>query len=269
MGRTDVIIRHVNENNKFNATKCPWHSERNCLFLLYNSKKFHCLFTSESKQWMLDDAKGSYDVPEEIHDLKVLNREMGDEYVLPFAFTFRERSGYTIGLFELQRDFYGPSLIDSRNLAEMYYSAVVFLCAECRRFGGAPPDFKHSSLLYTGNHPVLASVGSINSEKRNRDCNKELFSKKKWNRFLRKKTCITITRYFRNVRPDLFRKKFGPRNKCLLHESVNFNDETHRLICRSKKCNLAQVLERFVHLMRDDVVKTIIWKWIEESKQVI
>ena len=266
MGKTNVIIRHVNENDKYNATKCPWHSERNCFFLLYNSKKFHCLFTLESKQWFPNETTGSCDVPEEVHDLIVLHRELGDDYVLPFTFPFRERSGYAIALFELQREYYGPNSITVQNLAETYYAAVVFLCAECRRLGGAPPVFKWSTFLYADNHPVLASVGAGNSDKRNRDGNRELFSKKKWNRFLRKKTCIVITRYFRNVRPDLFRKKFGSKNKCLLHEDGMFNDETHRLICRSKRCSLAQVLENFIHLMKNDRIKCIILKWIEESK---
>lgn len=269
MGKIDIIVRHVNEMSNYNAFKCPWHTDRNCLMVIKtdNETRFHALFTNSSKQWRSYDLTESCDLPEDMYDLMIMNRELGDEYVLPFAYPFRERSGYTIGLYKLRSNLYDSDRITARNLSEMYYTLVVLLCAECRRFGGIAPVLRLSSFLYTNDHPVLANVGAANCEKRNRDGNRELFSKKKWNRFLRDKTCFAVMKYLRDIRPDLFRNKYGVRSKCLLKESENFDDETHKLICNYKNSNLADVLQQFIHLIKDDRLKWVIGKWIRESKQ--
>lgn len=267
MGKIDIIVRHVNEMPNYNASTCPWHTDRNCFLVMKNDARFHALFTNYSKQWRSYDLTESCDLPEDIYDLMVLNRELGDEYVLPFAYPFRERSGYTIGLYKMCTNLYDSTRITARNLSEMYYTLVVLMCAECRRLGGNAPVLRLSSFLYTNDHPVLVNLGAINCEKRNRDGNRELFSKKKWNRFLREKTCLAVIKYLRNIRPELFRNKFGARSDCFLKESENFDDATHKLICDHRKSNIADVLEHFIHLIKDSRIQCVIKNWIRESKQ--
>lgn len=269
MGKSDVIVRHVNEMSNYKASTCPWHTDRNCILVIntHNCSRFHAVFTNYSKEWRSYDLTGSCDLPEDVYDLKVLNKELGNEYVLPFVYHIRERSGYTIGFFRMRVELYDASRITVYNMGEMYYTFVVLLCAECRRLGGNAPVLRLSSFLYTDRHPVLVNIGATNCEKRNRDGNRELFSKKKWNRFLRGKTCQEITAYLRTIRPELFRNKFNSHMTCLLKEGGKFDDTTHKLICKNKKSSLAQVLEQFIDYVKNDQVKWVIGTWVRESKE--
>lgn len=267
MGKSDTIIAHIKENKYYSPSKCPWHHDRYCLLVLNNFdlKRYHCLFASHSIQWRAYSNTGSCDIPEQFYDVKLLAKEMGHEYVLPFAYAFRERSGYCIGLYELHVGLYGSNILTPDNLAETFYTMIVFLCAVCFRMGGNPPVFKFLSFLYTERHPVLADVGAQNAEKRNRLGNREALNKKKWSRFLKNRTGREVTRYLKLVRPDLFKKKCSTRSVCVLAETMKFDDRTHALICKSKKKSVSEILVEFMNLVPDERIKTMIAKWIEST----
>lgn len=152
-------------------------------------------------------------------------------------------------------------------LKETFMMFVVLFCSMCRRFGGNAPDMKRCTFLYdVSGHPIIADPGTINVEKRERIGHAEYFNVKKWTRILRRKTTRDVLRYVRANHPKFFKKKTVRGSKCILAE-CGFDDETHNLVCKSVKCPLVEVLEKFCHLIpeisvRDGPVK----RWIEEGK---
>lgn len=268
--RTQIIISHI-ENVNYSASRCPWHLDKQCFLLLnnYDSRRYHCLYANQSTQWKSYTLDQSCDLPEHYHDLIVLRRELGDEYVLPFSGQFKERSGYTIGLYELRCDLYGPPIIKPENFAETFYTFLVMFCAASQRLGGSVPHFKHCTFLYTHNHPVLTDLGSKNVAGRERLGHREFLNEKKWARFMRRRTTRDVVRYTRVVHPNFFKKKAVKGSKCILVEQLDdgsvLNDETHAMVCKSGKMSLLEVLSQFRHMMPNSRVRCqLVEGWISK-----
>lgn len=267
MSRSESIISNLNENKKVCATNCPWHFQKGCFLLKNNEnqREFHCLYIRSSNYWISYSVSESCDIPEQYSDLIQLRRKLGVEYVLPFADHIRERSGYTIGKFELRVGLHSSNIIEPKSLAEVFYTLIVLLCATCKQFGGHPPILKLMTFLYTKTHPVLCDVGSKNVEKRVRIGHRPFMKQKSWLRFLNNRTSLEVYRYLKLIRPDLFKKKCN--GICLLNENVSFNDATHSLICKSKKQNLITILKDYMFLLPDDTVADVIQTWILDVEQ--
>lgn len=271
--RTDTLLSHVNNVN-LAGSRCPWHFEKPCFLILNNfdSKRFHCLYGNQSIQWKpYGILETSCDIPEHFYDLiKLREGDLGKKYTLKFATHFRERSGYTIGLFHMDREMYGPPIVKSQSFKETFYTFLVIFCALCKRFGGNVPNLKICTFLYTHTHPVITDGGATNSEKRERIGNGEYLNVKKWSRFLKRKTTRDVVRYVRLYHPQFFKKKARRGSKCILVEGDSLDAETHDLICKSSKMPLLHVLERFQHLMPDDKVREqVIGSWINDHKSVL
>lgn len=265
MSDADRIISHI-DSPYFAASKCPFHFDRSCFLILNNFDKyrFHCLYALESMEWKSYNASPSCDIPEHFYDLLMLNGELGNDYVLPFNRHFRERSGYTVGMFKLVPNTYDAKILKPRHFKETFYTMIVFLSAISRRLGGFVPNLKLCSFLYTEKHPILVSLGSRNVKKRERFGKKEFFNAKKWTRFMRKKTSRDVIRYLKIIHPEFFKKKM--KNNCILNEV--FDDETHDLICKSGKLSLQDILEKFQHLMPDEKVrKLVIEEWLQKERK--
>lgn len=267
--RTQTIISHI-DNVHLSASRCPWHLDKQCFLLLnnFNSRRFHCLYANQSTQWKSCTLDHSCDLPEHFYDLVVLRKELGDEYVLPFSSHFKERSGYTIGLYELGCDLYGPPIIASEAFAENFYTLLVMFCAVSRRLGGNVPLLKHCTFLYTHRHPVLTDLGAKNAGGRERLGHYEFLNAKKWTRFLRRRTTRDVVRYTRVVHPNFFKKKTRKGSKCILAERLDdgtvLDDEVHEMVCKSTKMPLLEVLTRFRHLMPDGRVCRLVDGWLSE-----
>ncbi|GBN83867.1 hypothetical protein AVEN_57375-1 [Araneus ventricosus] len=264
MSETDRIISHI-ENTNYAASKCPYHFNRSCFLVLNNfdSMRYHCLYALDAIQWKSYDASRSADIPEHFYDLIVLRKDLGSEYVLPFNRHFRERSGYTVGMFHMKTGIYNAKIVTPEHFKETFYTMIVFLCAIAKRLGGTVPNLKLCSFLYTETHPILTSISSNNVNKRERFGNKEYFNIKKWTRFMKNKTSLDIIRYFKLIYPEFFKKKM--KNECILNDL--FDDETHKLICKNRKTCLKELVEKFLHLMPDDRVRIyIVRDWIEMLK---
>lgn len=286
MGKSDRIVRHVNEMPQYDAYQCQWHVDCNCLVIHRSADgrtktHYHAVFVDSSNLWKsINPNSGSCDIPEEIYDMIALNRELGDGLVLPFAFHFRERSGATLGLFRLADSFQNPSQVGVPELARAFYLLVVILCSQCRRFGGTVPVLKHSSFVYDpSGRPVLANVGDHHHHKRDRGegtrrrkrmrmGDEPPIDKRQWHRFLAGgKTCIEVMQYLRVLRPELFRNKYRGGD-CLLRANLPFDDVTHQLICRNRNATLIKVLEQFSSLIRDDErLSASVQKWIRDFRQ--
>lgn len=266
MGRTktEQIISHVAEHVHYSPSKCPWHFNHSCFLLLnnFNERKFHALYANQAIVWKSYTLDQSCTIPEGYYDMMHLNREFGSRYVLKFVTDFRERSGYTIGLFEIQPHLYSPRILKPAYLGETFYTMLVLFCAACRQFGGNPPVLKFMSFIYRQTHPVLADIGS--TEHRERLGRMDYVNEKKWSRFLKKRTTREILRYLRLVHPDFFKKKCSPRSRCILSEEVYFDDETHALVCKSQKLNIRTVLQNFQHLMPCDNVRASVNTWLRK-----
>lgn len=122
--------------------------------------------------------------------------------------------------------------------------------------------------MYSQRHPVLCDIGRNNAENRERlGCREEHFNRKKWLRFLRRKTLRDVIRYLRVVFPLYFQKK-KKNKRCILNEPGDedtFDLETHELICQSEKKSLLQILKEYRHLMPDDTIKTqVIDTWLDD-----
>lgn len=267
--RVKSIIRHI-DNANYSVSQCPFHFEKPCFIMLnnFNQERFHCLFAKDSILWKAYSISKSCDIPEHFYDLVQLQKQLGDEYVLPFVRHFRESSGYTIGMFHQDIHLYPPTKIKRSAMKETAITLVVFLCAACRQLGGSAPLVRHFSFVYTPDHPVMCDIGSPNVEVRERISNrKEHFNDKKWTRFMCRKTTRDVIRYLKVVFPHYFQKKQKGK-RCILDETEEcFDGETHELICHNEKLCLASFLWKFRHFLpdphlRENVVRT----WIEELK---
>lgn len=270
--RVKSLVRHINnDNNYFVTNRCSYHFDRPCLELcnFHEEKKYHCLYANHSMCWKsYSEDTQSCDIPEHFNDMIQLARELGNEYVLPFAGHFREMSGYTIGKFRLDVFLYPPNKIERHVFKETVFTMVVFLSAVCYRLGGATPNLKHFSFVYSQCHPVLCDIGSQNADGRERlSHQREHFNDKKWSRFMCRKTIRDVIRYLRVVFPLYFQKKKKGMRCVLQEKEACFDQETHELVCQSEGLSIVQVLSRYKHLIPSAVVRRdVIEEWIQNLK---
>lgn len=270
--RVKSLIRHIQKQNPhFSASLCVFHFNKPCLTLLnnFNSERFHCLFSNQASRWMSYSITKSCDIPEHFNDMMILNRILGDRYVLPFAGHFREETGYTIGMFRQNVGMYPPHIIDPSNFVETVFTMIVFFVAVCHRLGGNAPNMKFFSVLYTKDHPVLCDIGNHNVENRERHTDrKEHFNKKKWKKFMQRRTHKPVVQYLKAYFPKFFQKKKKGK-VCILNEAEKpFPDETHRLVCKSDKKSLLNIFKEFRHLMGDGNISSgLLVDWIASVEE--
>lgn len=228
----------------------------------FNKERFHVLFANRAAMWKSYTVTQSCDLPDHFYDMILLNRKLGDEYVLPFASQFRESSGYTVAMFRQDVDLYAPIIIDKGSFKKMTFAMIVIYVAVCFRMGGVTPDIKQFSFIYTREHPVLCDMGGLNGEKKEWVNGKERFDNKKWSKFLHKKKIINIIRFLKGYYPKYFQKK-KPGARCILYddERLPFDDETHSLICQNGF--FIDVLRNFRQLMPDQTIQKEIQSWID------
>lgn len=136
--------------------------------------------------------------------------------------------------------------------------------------GGNAPNINHFSFLYTKTHPVLCDVGQYNVENRER-INHRIghFNKKKWKKFMKRKTSIKIIQFLKSRFPKFFQKK--KKNKiCVLNEDEghHFSDQTHKLICQSTSLPLLEIIKNFYDLLSSHrVTYSILYDWIESVER--
>lgn len=259
------IIKNVKRQYpEYNLCGCIFHSNRTCLTLLnaFDRERFHCLYTIDANGWRSYSVTKSCDLPDYVYDLILLNQLLGDEYVLPFASQFRESSGYTICMFRQNIELYPPNIIERSAFKEMAFATIVLYVAVCERLGGVTPDIRFFSFLYTPDHPVLCNIGRFNTQKRERIDDVDRFSRKRWVKLLRRKTCEKIIRYLKLYFPTFFQKKKKGK-RCILNEEEGhpFDDVTHKLFCHSYF--LIEVLDVFRDLMPDPHIRDdLIPRWI-------
>lgn len=271
--RVKSIIRHIKKQYPdYSLSECIFHKNKPCLTLLNNfdKERFHCLFANHAVIWKSYSITKSCDLPDHIYDMILLNRLLGDEYVLPFASSFRESSGYTVAMFRQNLHLYTPIIIDRGTFKRMTFAMIVIYVAVCYRMGGVTPDIKLFSLVYTKDHPVLCDMGALNAEKKELIDGKERFDRKKWITFLSKKRMVNIIRFLKGYFPKYFQKK-KPGKRCILYDGehgIPFDDETHALICQNKY--LIDVLQKFKHLIPNLIIRDIkIKKWIKLAKIIV
>lgn len=267
--RVKSIIRHVKKQYPdYSLSECIFHTNKPCLTLLNNfdTERFHCLFANRAAIWKSYTITQSCDLPDHVFDMILLNRLLGDEYVLPFASQFRESSGYTVAMFRQDVDLYSPIVIDKGSFKTMTFAMIVIFVAVCFKMGGVTPDIKQFSFAYTKEHPVLCDMGGLNAEKKELVDGKERFRKKKWSKFLHKKKIINITRFLKGYYPKYFQKKKAGK-RCILYDDdqLPFDDETHSLICQNGY--FIDVLQNFRHLMPDlKIQNALIQEWIDKAQ---
>lgn len=264
------IIRHVRRQYPdYSLAECTFHLNRPCLTLLnnFNNERFHCLYAYDSVIWRSYSVMKSCDVPDHMHDMMLLHRSLGDEYVLPFASHFRESSGYTVAMFRLRAPLYTPVIIDRGGFKGMMFAMIVLYVAVCFRMGGVTPNIKYLSFVYTPEHPVLCDVGSQNVSKKEIIDGKERFNNKRWIKFLRRKKVMSISRYLKVYYPNYFQKKKKGR-RCILNDGdtgLGFDDLTHNLVCGNPY--LVDALDKFRQLMPDPKIRDeLISLWVNMAK---
>lgn len=261
------IVRHI-EHVEFTATLCNIHT-RKCCFLIHNNfneNRYHCLFAKSSTLWKSITSSPSCDLPEHVYEMIEMHKLLGSEYVLPFARSFRERTGYTIAMFYQPINLYSPRKITHATLKETAYAFIFFFCIACQRLGGNVPDLRKFLFLFTAYHPVLCDLGKHNVETRVRLINNQPhLNEKKFRRVMQKKTIRDIIRYLKLEFQLFFNQKKKKGKRCILNETEDcFDTETHQLLCQSQQKSLVQVLKEFDHLMpNNNIRENIIGEWIQ------
>lgn len=271
--RVKSLIRHIQKQNPhFSASLCVFHFNKPCLMLLnnFNCERFHCLFSNQAIRWMSYSITKSCDIPEHFNDLMILNQILGNRFVLPFAGHFREETGYTIGMFRQTVGLYPPHIISQSDFAKTIFTMIVFFVAVCHRLGGSPPNMKYFSVLYTKEHPVLCDIGNHNVENRERRGDRsEHFNIKKWKKFMQRRTHKHVIQYLKAYFPKFFQKKKTGK-VCILNEEENpFPDEAHRLVCKSDKKSLLNIIQEFRNLMTDEKISNLLIDWIASVEETI
>lgn len=243
--KTSVVDKIINPH--YIASACPHHKHNTCLLITYNKRSFHCLYDAFPRtiRYKFYNSGLSCDIPENFHDLYILNDKLGSEYVLPFVVHFRIASGETVGMFELKNPVYGPSILKPIDLAETFLTHVVLFCETSYRLGGIAPVIKNMSFLYAPSHPILADIGIMNAVRRCTSQFEEIFNQKKWKTFLTKRFSKKIVEYLKKVHPKYFKKKKKKNRKCILEETVSFNDTTHEILCQTDKTCLYDILKKY------------------------
>jgi len=265
--RIKRVISHI-DRVEYHATDCKIHSRKACFLIVNNDNehRYHCLCTNYSTVWKSLPTSHSCDLPEHFYEMIEMHKLLGSEYVLPFSNCFRERSGYSVGMFYQPVDLYAPRKIEHEALKETAYALIVFFCAVCYQLGGHVPDMKRFLFLYTPRHPVLCDMGSWNVEKRERLVHhKPHLNVKKWHRVMQKKTIRDILRYLKLEFQLYFKQKKKKGQRCLLNETEKcFDTETHQLLCQSQQKSIVQVLKEFNHLMpQSGIRREVIGDWIQ------
>lgn len=239
------LLNSIKSNPYYSPTHCPWHHDNYCLVLTTNhdNKRFHCLYDRSSQKWMSYNSSNSCDIPEYFHDLIVLNKRLGSEFVVPFVIHIREQMGYTIGLYELKAGSYTAKILKPQHLFETFFTFIVILSEVCHLYGGNRPLMNRLKFIYNERHPVLVDVGKRNNEEREKIKSYNTFSRKKWETFLDKRTTKDVLHYVRVCHPEFFIKKIN--SPCILNENLRFSDETHNLICKSRKKSIREILTEY------------------------
>lgn len=234
---------NVKKNPYFSPVDCPYHNDEMCLQIItnHNGKRYHCLYDRDSVKWISYNPSNSCDIPEYFYDLIVLNKKLESEYVLPFATHFREQSGFTIGLYEITNGLFNAKILKREYLFECFLTFIVILCEVCYIYGGNCPQMNRMKFIYTEKHPVLVDVGKENNTIREKIGSSNLFNGKKWVRFLKQRTTKEIIHFVKVHHPEFFKKKCQANKVCLLNDQ--FCDDTHNLICKSRKVCLKTILE--------------------------
>lgn len=238
-------MHNVKKHPNFLPVDCPYHNDNLCLQIIINDKRFHCLFERDSAKWCFYNCSKSCDIPEYMYDLIELNKSLGSDYVLPFSTHFREESGFTVGLYELQNGMFTAKILKPEHLFECFLTFIVIMCQACHLYGGNCPQMNRMKFIYSKQHPVLVDVGKENCNSREKIGNRNISNEKKWNRFLNSRTTKEIIHYVKVHHPEYFKKKSKANTVCLL--SGEFNDDTHYLICKCRKMSLKNVLETFMY----------------------
>lgn len=243
------LIYNIHLNPYFSPTPCPWHYKSYCLMLTTNhdNKRFHCLYERDASKWTFYNSSRSCDIPEYFYDLIDLNKRLGSAYVVPFSTHIRERSGYTIGLYLIGNGLYNAKIIKPAHLFETFLTFIVLLCETCHMYGGSCPALNRMKFIYTEKHPVVVDVGKENNTIREKIGSRNMFNEKKWKRFLCKRTTKEILHYVKFSHPEFFKRKAS--SLCILSEKETFDDETHNLICKSRKMNLHEILNDYKNVI--------------------
>lgn len=238
------IVHNLKKNPLFSPADCPFHNDNQCLQITtnHNGKRYHCLYERDAPKWVSYGCSKSCDIPEYFYDLIPLE----SDHVLPFGCHYREQSGFTIGLYELKNGLYSAKILKSEHMFECFLTFVVILCEVCHLYGGNSPQMNRMKFIYAERHPVLADVGKENNAGREKIGSRNIFSIKKWNRFLNHKTTKDVLHYVRVHHPEFFKKR--ATNKVCILEGT-FDDKTHALICKCRKTDIKTILETY----RDDV----------------
>lgn len=243
----DKLLANIKNDPYYSPTHCPWHYDSYCFMMTTNNnnKRFHCLFDKDSTKWTFYNSSRSCDIPEYFYDLIELNKKLGHSYVLPFSTHIRESFGNTIGLYEIRNGHYNAKILKAEHLFETFLTFIVILCEVCYLYGGQCPLMNNMKFIYTEKHPVLVDVGKSNNSNREKIGSDNKFNEKKWKRFLNNRTTKEIIHYVKLCHPLFFKKKCPVNRICILSENESFSDETHNLICKSKKHCLKDILVAF------------------------
>lgn len=238
------IIHNLKRNPYFSPVECPFHNDNRCLLIIANNngKRYHCLYERESHKWVPYGCGKSCDIPEYFYDLTQLD----PDYVLNFSRHYREQSGFTIGLYEIKSVAYSSKILKPEHLFECFLTFIFITCELCHLYGGGAPQMNRMKFIYTERHPILVDVGKENNSNREKIGSRNIFSIKKWNRFLNHRTNKDVLHYVKIHHPEYFRKR-EKHETCMLNGT--FDDKTHSLICKNTKTNLKTILETF----KDDV----------------
>lgn len=231
----------------FTTLTCPWHYREMCFIIEYNKKKYHCLYDNlvKSLRYKYYKIDKSCDIPEHYHDLILLNNKLGSNYVLPFVKHFRIPTGETIGFFEIKETVYGPCVIKEYYLLETFFTFLMLLCETCYRLGGSAPVLYDMKFVYTNTHPILVDINMNNALKRNQSKTEEVFSQKKWKKFLTTKTSKEIIHYMKLVYHLYFKKKKRNNTVCILADNLDVDDIVHEVFCRNVKTSLYDILRKY------------------------
>lgn len=240
-------IIHRIDNEKYTRLECPWHYTETCLILNEDQQQYHCLsdVSTRSLRYKYYKQTKSCDIPEHFYDLIILNARLKAKYVLPFVKHFRIATGETIGQFQIQPPVYSASIIKPIHLAETFLTFLVLFCETCYRLGGTVPVLYYMKFVYSQTHPILVDIHTSNALRRNQTKFEEIFSVKKWKKFLTTRTSRDILHYMRLVHYIYFKKKKRRSTNCLLTDTIVFDDNTHNLICKNKKTNLYELLVKY------------------------